>query len=134
MIERDPVLLLLAANAAYRDASRDESGPTAVQRLEVVLAQYADVLKRGSWQYDAAYNYEYLVQLRDDVDKGRRKADQLKEDASNVLGQPGATPASKSDMQNFKVIVPLAAGGTGDTLARVVSEEMAKKFATEPNV
>ena len=111
VIERDPVLLLLAANAAYRDASRDESSPTAVQRLEVALAQYADVLKRGSWQYDAAYNYEFVTRRRDALIKARSARAAERRDlpkpppGTTLHGLAGSVPPG-TDMSDFKIVVP----------------------------
>ena len=45
--------------------------PSAVQRLEGVLGQYSEVLRRGPWQFDAAYNYEFLARRRDALIRAR---------------------------------------------------------------
>lgn len=103
-------LQLTVANAVYRmGIARAKDRETALAAIDAGMIGYVTVLKSSPRNEDAAYNYEYLVQLRDDVDKGRRKIDQLKRDSANELGQPGATPAAQSDMKNFKVIVPLDA-------------------------
>jgi hypothetical protein len=103
-------LQMVVANAVYRAGiARAADRESALAAIDASIIGYLTVLKNSPRNEDAAYNYEYLVQLRDDVDKGRRKIDQLKDEPTNVLGQPGATPAAKSDMQDFKVIVPLDA-------------------------
>ena len=75
--EADAAILLTAANAAYREAQRDPAvGPAAVQRLDGVLQAYASALKAAgpSWRAgasakaaEAAYNYEYVARIRDQV-------------------------------------------------------------------
>lgn len=110
--ERDPVLLLLAANAAYRGAKRDEAGPSGVQRLEGVMAQYADVLRKTEWQFDAAYNYEYVARRRDALIKSRaaRNAPKREEPPpppfpNTLHGRAGSVPPG-TDMSEFKIVVP----------------------------
>lgn len=103
-------LQMVVANAVYRmGIARAKDRETALAAIDAGMIGYLTVLKNSPRNDEAAYNYEYLVQLRDDVDKGRRKLDQLRRDSTDALGQPGATPAAKSDMKNFKVIVPLDA-------------------------
>ena len=111
--ERDPGLLLVAANAAYREAATGQNDPGAVQRLEGVLTQYSDVLRRGPWQYDAAYNYEFLAKRRDALIRSRsQKSGQRGRQAAapempehTLHGRPGDVPPG-ADMNEFKVIVP----------------------------
>ena len=111
LLEHDPALLLVAANAAYRGASRDEAGPSGVQRLEAVLAQYADILRRGDWQFDAAYNYEYGTRRRDALIKARSARPAERRDLptprpnATLHGEPGAVPPG-TDMSDFKIVVP----------------------------
>ena len=66
--EADATILLTAANAAYREAQRDPAvGPAAVQRLDGVLQAYASALKASPRNVEAAYNYEYVARIRDQV-------------------------------------------------------------------
>lgn len=111
VLERDPAVLLTAANAAYRRASADETGPNAVAAVEAVVGQYADVLRRGTWQFDAAYNYEFATRRRDALIKARsaRPAERRelpKPPATTTLhGQAGSVPPG-TDMSDFKIVVP----------------------------
>jgi hypothetical protein len=66
--ELDPEVLLTAANAAFRACERDgRTGQEQVQRLDGVLQAYATVLKASPRHADAAYNYEYVSRVRDQV-------------------------------------------------------------------
>jgi hypothetical protein len=113
VLERDPGLLLVAANAAYRDSGTGQNDPAAVQRLEAVLGQYSEVLRTAPWQYDAAYNYEFLARRRDALirAKGQKPGQRGRQAAAPVLpphtlhGRPGEVPPG-ADMNEFKVIVP----------------------------
>lgn len=110
--ETNRTALLFSANAAYRSAGIDESSPAAVQRMEGLMARYADVLRRSDWQYDAAYNYEFVARRRDALIRARgrgqqkRAADEPSSGApSTIHGRAGAVPPG-TDMQEFKVVVP----------------------------
>jgi hypothetical protein len=61
----DPQLLLLAANAAYREIAVDGSDRAAPERLAAVIARYGEVLKRDPGLLDAAYNYELAARTRE---------------------------------------------------------------------
>jgi hypothetical protein len=117
----DPQLLLLAANAAFRTSAPDSQDRKAVvQRLDQVVQAYADVLRKDSTLSDAAYNYEYVIKLRDRVAKGpSRNARDAKKgpppppDVSvdlptgpTVHGRPGGPPEGES-MSDFKTVTPM---------------------------
>jgi hypothetical protein len=61
----DADLLLVAANAAFRSARRDQTvGPEAARQLDPVMRAYANVLRAAPHHPDAAYNLEYVSRLR----------------------------------------------------------------------
>lgn len=116
----DPSLLLIAANAAFRN-----SAPTvgdrkaAVERLDTVIQQYADVLRKDPESADAAFNYEYVSKMRDTLAKGparpaaKDKKPEHVESVSidlptgpTVHGRPGAPPEG-TPMSDFKTITPM---------------------------
>jgi hypothetical protein len=113
--EADPALLLVAANAAYRGGSTSPNDPNAVQQLEGVISQYSDVLRKGPWQFDAAYNYEFLARRRDTLIRARSQkpaqrgrqaaAPEVVVPPHTLHGRPGDVPPG-ADMNEFKVIVP----------------------------
>jgi len=112
----DPTLRYIAANGAYR-ASHPEVGDkkAAVERLDAVMQEYADVLRADPEFTDAAYNYEYVVRIRDILAKGHPapKAYTGTPDTSVDLpngptlhGRPGFPPETVP-MSDFKTVSPM---------------------------
>lgn len=77
-----------------------------MQALDEAIAGYLTVLKGDEWDERAAYNYEYLLRLRDDLAKGRRKSAPPPDSEDASLGTAGA-PAKTADMKKFEVYIPL---------------------------
>jgi hypothetical protein len=117
----DPQLLLLAANAAFRtSAPQSDDRKAVVQRLDGVVQAYADVLRHDPSLSDAAYNYEYVVKLRDQVAKGpaknarnAKKTPPVPEDVTvdlppgpTIHGRPGGPPEGEA-MGDFKTVTPM---------------------------
>jgi hypothetical protein len=117
----DPELLFLAANAAFRTSapqSKDAKG--AVARLDTVAQAYADVMRKAPEFSDAAYNYEFVVKLRDQLAKGPKRGARdakakppVPEDVSvdlptgpTIHGRPGGPPEGES-MSDFKTVTPM---------------------------
>jgi hypothetical protein len=105
-VEGDNVdLQLVVADAAYRAGqSTATDKPSTLESLDEAIANYLSVLKNDTWDEDAAYNYEFLVRLRDDIAKGRKKAPER--GVQSQLGTAGA-PAKAASTKAFKVYVPL---------------------------
>jgi len=100
-------LQIVTANAVYRSAqSRAKDRQTTLQALDAGINGYLAVLKNATHNDEAAYNLEYLVRLRDDVEKGRRKPGFPLPDL-NGLGALGFPAKEVSDTRTFKVLVPL---------------------------
>ncbi len=117
----DPELLLLAANAAYRtSAPQSKETKAVVARLDTVVQAYADVLRKAPNLTDAAYNYEFVVKLRDQIAKGPQKGAKdgkkgpvMPPDESvdlptgpTIHGRPGGPPEGES-MSDFKTVTPM---------------------------
>jgi hypothetical protein len=117
-------LLLMAANAAFRSAERTPgSGPAAVQRLDGVLNAYASALKAAGSEASskaAAYNYEYVARLRDQVARSQgkgAKAPAAPAAASagdlpagpTIHGRPGAPPPD-AKMEELQMLAPMEFG------------------------
>src|SRR5580765_4087282 len=65
LIEANPALQRVSANAAFRAGQASTDRLDAVRRLDTVVKTYADVLRSSAGQADTAYNYELAVRLRD---------------------------------------------------------------------
>ena len=116
----DATLLLLSANAAFRTSAPQSSDTKAVvARLDTVVQAYADVLRKDSTQSDAAYNYEFVVKLRDSIAKGPKNAKNAKKGppeppdesvdlptGSTIHGRHGGPPEGES-MSDFKTVTPM---------------------------
>lgn len=99
-------LQFLVANAVYRQGmarARDRAAMLAA--VDAGLSAYLRVLKNAARHHDAAYDYEYLLRLRDDIEKGRRKPGSL-QDPDSPHGRGGA-PQKRADMRQFRLYVPL---------------------------
>ena len=120
----DAEILLAAANAAFRESQRAPStGPAAVQRLDGVLQAYASAMKAsrpGQAPGTAAYNYEYVARVRDQVAKapigkvakappsGPRLGGDLPI-GPTIHGAPGAPPP-EAKMEELQMIAPMEYG------------------------
>ena len=118
----DADILLATANAAYREAERDPAmGPAAAQRLDGVLQAYASALKAAPRNIDAAYNYEYVARIRDQVARspqGRIAKSPVPAGpvmggdlpaGATIHGGPGAPPPD-AKMEEIQTIAPMEYG------------------------
>ena len=122
-IERDPdpELLLLAANAAFRAGQQNvQPRQEQIRKLEIVLQAYATVLKSPVFVPDAAYNYEYVVRLRDLLARPRAgtPVDARPTEATvktelptgqTIHGRPGGPPP-RARGEEFEILVPMELG------------------------
>jgi len=101
-------LQLVVANAAYRKNQKRYTDVAATkQALQESASNYLTVLKSGgSWHQDAAYNYEYVVRLRDEQARGRRPPEGNDEAQKADNGQGGA-PSEATSQEGFEVYIPL---------------------------
>jgi hypothetical protein len=101
-------LQLIVANAVYRTGqAQSKDKATTMQALDAGINAYQAVLKNTARQDDAAFNYEYLIRLRDDVDKGKRKPGPGDLVMKGPDGASGAPPTLDSTMSDFKIYIPL---------------------------
>lgn len=108
LVEKDPAMLRIAANAAFRTARTGGTDAAAVQGLEDALALYAEALRQDP-QFDLAYNYEVTVRTRDAIVKRSPRDRTAGRGAApaevTMHGRQGAPP-DQANMREFKVIVP----------------------------
>jgi hypothetical protein len=110
---RDPRHLLLVANAAYRQAAGELTEQTPPDRLDGIARLYLDALEGDAELVDAAYNYEFVVRLRNQLTRDRAARRRPGQSAAgdgravtpSLHGAPGASPPD-ADLKEFKVIVP----------------------------
>ena len=104
----NPDLQLVVANAVYRtnQANMKDKAST-IAALDQSILTYVTVLKNAPRSEDAAYNFELLVRLRDEIDKGKRKPGPAEAVLKGPDGAAGAPPQIDSSMSDFKVYIPL---------------------------
>lgn len=118
----EPALLLIAANAAYRAAERAPQPRTErLQQLDIVVQAYVSALKSPAFLPDAAYNYEYVVRLRDGVARARAGAKPSPSKAAaptgstdlpigpTIHGRPGGPPPDTKG-EEFEILTPMEYG------------------------
>jgi hypothetical protein len=101
-------LQLIVADTVYRTGqAQSKDKATTMQALNAGINGYLVVLKNTARQEDAAFNYEYLIRLRDEVDKGKRKPGPGDAVLKGPDGAAGAPPTLDSTMSDFKIYIPL---------------------------
>ena len=99
-------LQFVMASAMYREGlavAKDKA--TTLAALDAASNAYMTLLRNASRHDDAAYNYEYIVKLRGDIDKGRRKA--TPPQSTEPEGNQGKQPTELVDDSKYKLYVPL---------------------------
>lgn len=120
--DADAHVLRTAANAAFRASEREPfAGSAAVQRLDGVLQAYASALKASPRDVEAAYNYEFVARLRDQIARAPQ-GKPLKPAPSAAIatagdlpagptihGRPGAPPP-EAKMEDLQMLAPMEYG------------------------
>ena len=97
----------MVANAAYRKNQKRYTDTAATkQALQESASNYLTVLKSGTWHEDAAYNYEYVIRLRDDQARGKRPPGESDAGQKADNGEGGA-PSEATSQQGFQIYIPL---------------------------
>ena len=132
--EKDPGILFLSANAAFRASQAASDRNAGVRQLDTVVKSYGEVLKSEAAgcdtgiggqkvdacqarAMDAAFNYEYAIRAREVMAKGRPPAPKSAARAAKaneeqdlpsgptLHGRPGGPPPA-TDMNQFKIVIP----------------------------
>jgi hypothetical protein len=99
-------LKLTKANAVFRQGQgRYDDRDTTRQALEESASAYFAVLKNNEWNEDAAYNYEYVIRLRDEQAKGKQPPEGG-DSAKGDMGQ-GGQPSEATSQKGFQIYIPL---------------------------
>ena len=122
--EGDAHVLRTVANAAFRESEREPlAGAAAVQRLDGVLQAYGSALKASPRDVEAAYNYELVARLRDQLARAPHGKLLTPAPASvpaaamagdlpagpTIHGRPGAPPP-EAKMEDLQMLAPMEYG------------------------
>jgi hypothetical protein len=124
-IGQEPAMLALTANATYRASQQDRDRQATLRQLDTALKRYSDLLKKSGGDADAAYNYEFVVRLRDTISRSRPALPSKRDDPARagsglsrmvmagdlpegrtLHGEPGSPPP-QTDMSQFKMHIPV---------------------------
>lgn len=108
-----PSLRFIRANARYRTIAGGQSREKVIEGLEQSIRDYAKVIEADPTFTDAAFNYELLLMLRNDIAVDKRSGPFSHRGAQRspldtmkgAHGEQGAEPSSKTP-QRMKVLVP----------------------------
>jgi len=102
-VQENLPLQFIVANAAYRAGMNAEVDQADVIRaLDGAISAYFGVLQMSPDHSAAAYNYEYLIRLRADIEAGSEIERQL----LNPNGQEGEFP-QEGELDDIKIYVPV---------------------------
>ena len=97
-------LQFVVANAAYRMGRVEATDQAAtLQAIVTGIDSYLTVLRNATRHETAAYNYEYLVRLRDDFEEG---GDLSEDEEGGQNGAQGGAPLEEGS-DDFQIRVPL---------------------------
>jgi hypothetical protein len=89
--DHDPSIQMMVTNAHYRDRmSRAKDLDEGLAVLGTAIDGYASILRSVEQSDDAAYNYEYLAKLKDDVQKKRRLPPVRPPEPEGLRGREGS--------------------------------------------
>ena len=120
-------LQLVLANAIYRAARKQSTGTDAtLEALDVATNTYFALLKAAPDNLEAAFNYEYLVRLRQEIEGGKGDPEQPFPEGGGSQGKQGSPPQDLDQEEEFLIYIPMeieelddAKGGAGkDALQR----------------
>ena len=113
--EENVELQLVVANSEFRVKQTEFKDKTStVKALEEAAAGYLTVLKNNTWHPDAAYNYEYIIRLRDQAAKGSQPPPPQKNEEESDNGESGA-PTPATSQEGFQIYIPLEQGEKNPT-------------------
>ena len=113
----NPDLQLVVANAVYRtNQSKMKDKESTIAALDQSILTYVTVLKNAPRNEDAAFNFELLVRLRDEIDKGKRKpgpADMVLKGPDGAAGAPPTIDSTHERLQDLHPARVAGAPGSG---------------------
>lgn len=100
----------VVAHSVYRSGqTRAKDRDSALKALDAGIEAYQAVLRNAVRHERAAHNYEFLLRLRNEIEKGKRKPDISALKPEGALGRAGAV-LEEGIPDQFKVLVPLTSG------------------------
>lgn len=100
-------LQLIVANAVYRSGQAQWTDrESTLAALDAGIGAYLTVLKNDSDSEDAAFNFEYLLRLRREIETGESEPGELFVESDGSQGQKGGPP-QELETGEFEIYIPL---------------------------
>ena len=107
--DASPARQLVVAHATYRLGQQEAvDQESELAALDAGIDAYSEVLRQDPSSEDAAYNYEYLVRLRRQIQAGDGELPELDDDPASFGSEGGPQQEMEGDAE-FKVYIPLDA-------------------------
>jgi len=104
-------LQLVVANGEYRlGQAESKDKPSTMKALDAAAAGYLTVLKNNMWHPDAAFNYEYIVRLREELTKGKNPPQPPKDQSQDADNGESGAPSPATSSKGFQIYIPLEQG------------------------
>ena len=104
-------LQLVVANGAYRlGQAQSKDKASTIKALDEAAAGYLTVLKNNTWHPDAAFNYENIVRLREEMAKGKNPPQPPKEQSQDADNGESGAPSPATSSKGFQIYIPLEQG------------------------
>jgi hypothetical protein len=104
-------LQLVVANGEYRlGQTQSKDKASTMKALDQAAAGYLTVLKNNTWHPDAAFNYEYIVRLRDELAKSKNPPQPPKDQSQDADNGESGAPSPATSSKGFQIYIPLEQG------------------------
>ena len=105
-LRENVALRLTVANAAYRAGQREEATPAEMLNgLDQAIGLYERLLQDAGGRTDVAFNYEFLVRLREAIGAGE---EWFPRGSESPLGQEGGQPLDdNTELDDVQIYVPM---------------------------
>lgn len=98
----------VVANAVHRTGQKDWADEDAMlEALNRSINAYLTVLRNAPDDEEAAFNYEYLIRLRGQVEAGKAEVGVPEGEEDGPLGQEGGPSPEQGNVDEFKIYIPL---------------------------
>ena len=103
----DPNLRFIRANASYKNVEIEKDKKSLVEGIENAITGYIYTIRKDSENFNAAFNYEYLLRVRSDMAKSKKLNEKQPSDSSQGLHGQKGQQVEGEDEGKIKIHIPL---------------------------
>lgn len=102
----DSNLRFIRANASYKNVETEKNKKILVEGIENAISGYVYTIRNDSENFNAAFNYEYLLRVRSDTTKNKKPNGQPSSSSQGIHGQKGQQ-VQREDEGKIRIHIPL---------------------------